>query len=192
MNKKRVFIIHGWAGAHDQDWLPWAVTELNKKGYQAIAPAMPEPDHPVMSEWLAQMEKVIGELQPTDILIGHSMGCQTILRYLDTRNEKVDKVILVAGWEILTEEALPEPEDHIIVKPWYETPIDFPKVKKLANKFVAIFSDDDPWVPLEPNQKAYKEKLGAEIIIQHNKGHFMKEMGGVTQMPVLLKLISTS
>lgn len=189
MERKRAFIIHGWTGRNNQDWFPWALEELKERDYDAYAPAMPNPDSPVISEWLGEMTKVIGELKATDILIGHSMGCQAVLRYLDQRNEYVDKVILIAGWEILSEKALPLPEDHEIVKPWYETPINYEKVKKLANVFVALFSDNDPWVPLEANQLAYKKNLDAEVIVEHNKGHFMKEVGGVTEIPVLLKYI---
>ena len=189
MEKKRAFIIHGWTGRNNQDWLPWALNELDKKGYKTSAPAMPKPDYPIMAEWLAVMKKIIGKLEATDVLIGHSMGCQAIIRYLDVRNEKVNKVILVAGWEVLSQAALPLPEDLEIVKPWYEVPIDYQKAKHLANIFVAIFSDDDPWVPLEQNRSAFKDKLGATIIVQHHQGHFMKEVGGVTEIPVLLKYL---
>ena len=129
MERKRAFIIHGWTGRDDQDWFPWALKELESRGYSASTPAMPNPDYPVMSEWLAEMTNSLGKLRQTDILIGHSMGCQTIIRYLDQQNEKVDKVILVAGWEILSKEALPLPEDHKIVQSWYETPINYEKVK---------------------------------------------------------------
>ena len=189
MKGKRAFIIHGWTGRNNKDWFPWALEELKKRGYKASALMMPNPDYPVMADWLQKIKKIIGQLESSDILIGHSMGCQAILRYLDQQNEKVDKVILVAGWEVLSEEALPLPEDHEIIKPWYETPIDYKKVKRLANIFIAFFSDNDPWVPLDQNKSAYQQKLGARIIVEHNKGHFMKEVGGVTEIPILLDFI---
>ena len=34
-----------------------------------------------------------------------------------------------------------------------------------------IFSDNDPYVPLD-NQDDFKIRLGSKIIIDHNKGHF--------------------
>ena len=189
MKGRRAFVIHGWTGRNNQDWFPWILRELGTRGYEAVAPSMPSPDNPKIDDWLRKMKKIVGMLRPTDVLIGHSLGCQAILRYIDQQNEKVDKVILIAGWDVLSKEAFPLPEDFDVVKPLYESPIHYENVRRLANSFVALFSDDDPWVPLEPNRKVYKEKLGANIIIQHNKGHFMKEIGGVTEIPGILKYL---
>ena len=38
-------------------------------------------------------------------------------------------------------------------------------------------------------QKIYQEKLGAQIIVEHDKGHFMKQMGGVTEIPSILEYL---
>ena len=56
-------------------------------------------------------------------------------------------------------------------------------------EFIAIFSDNDELVPLAVNQKIYQEKLGAQIIVEHNKGHFMEQMGGVTEIPLILEYL---
>ena len=45
------------------------------------------------------------------------------------------------------------------------------KRKQKANKFVAIHSDDDPYVPLKHGD-IFKEKLGAELIVKHGMKHF--------------------
>lgn len=188
--KKRIIIIHGWEGGPDKDWLPWAKKELKKLGYEVIIPAMPDTNHPRIVTWVPYVAKVVGEPRKSDILIGHSIGCQTIVRYLETLNEgqKVDKVILVASWISLTPLALRAPEDRVIVKPWYDTPIDFDKVKLKAKSFTAIFSDNDPYVPYQENSKTYREKLRAKIILQKGKGHFNEE-AGVTKLPILLELL---
>jgi len=52
---------------------------------------------------------------------------------------------------------------------------------------VAIFSDNDPFV-LPENQKSWKEKVGAEIIVEHNKGHFT-ESDGVVSLPSALEAV---
>jgi len=59
MRRKRAFVIHGWTGRNNQDWFPWILRELEKRDYTAMAPAMPNPDYPVMSEWLEEMKKVM-------------------------------------------------------------------------------------------------------------------------------------
>lgn len=188
--KKRVFIIHGWEGSPKNDWMPWAKKELEQKGYQVIVPEMPDTKHPRIETWVPYVNKVVGKPDENTILIGHSIGCQTVLRYLQTLKDeqKVAKVILVAGWISLTPISLRAPEDREIVKPWYETPIDYQKVKSHADSFVAIFSDNDPYVPFLKNSETYKEKLGAEIILEKGKGHFNDE-SSITELPILLDLL---
>lgn len=181
---KRVIIVHGWGGSPESDWMPWAKKELESKGYKVIVPAMPDTDYPKIEKWSPYLAEIISTSREDDILIGHSIGCQTILRYLESlpKNQKVDKVIMVAGFTTLknlTEEEIP------IAKPWLEAPIDFAKVKQHANSFTAIFSDNDPVVPLEKNKKIFEEKLGAQIFIEHNKGHFNNMP---QERPDLLKL----
>lgn len=186
---KRIFVVHGWEGGPDNDWMPWAKRELSKKGYEVHLLSMPTPEYPRIDIWVGYLKK---EIEPGEgnILIGHSIGCQTILRYLATlpEDQKFDKVIFVAGWVSLTSLALRTPEEQEIVKPWYETPIDFDKARLHTNRFMAVFSDNDPYVPYEENAKAYQEKLGAEIILQKGMGHFNEE-AGVTRLPVLLELL---
>ena len=187
---KRVFIVHGWDGSPERDWMPWAKKVLEEKGFEVHIPSMPDPSRPKIETWVPYLAKKIGEPDSQTILIGHSIGCQTILRYLQTipTNEKFQKVILIAGWVSLTPIAVRKPEDQRVVKPWFEIPIDYEKVKSSAKKFVAVFSDDDPLVPYKENSKTYKERLGAKIILKRGMGHF-SQGEGVTKLPFLLDLI---
>lgn len=185
---KRVFIVHGWSGSPDgNDWIPWAKKQLETKGYQTQALSMPEKDHPKIETWVPYLAKVVGEVQEGDILIGHSMGCQTILRYLESLedNQKVDKIILVAGFVDLM--GLTE-DEWVIARPWIDAPLDLEKVREHANSFTAIFSDNDPYVPLEESSKVFEEKLGARVIVEANKGHFAED-DGTRELPILLELI---
>jgi len=186
----RIFLIHGWTGRNNKDWFPWVKVEFEKSGYKVIAPEMPEPDYPRIELWVQKLKEVVGEVRPDDIFIGHSIGCQAIERYLQTLPEdtKLDKVILVAPWVVLTEAALDDPEqDYKIVAPWYNEPIDYDKIRKMASEWIAVFSDDDPWVSYEANNKIYRDKLGARIILEKGKGHFTQEQG-VREFPSLLEI----
>lgn len=168
---KRVIIVHGLSGSPDRDFLPWAKEELGKKGYEVIVPSMPDPDCPRIGTWISYLKEVVAEPRESDILIGHSVGCQAILRYLETlpENQMVDKVVLIAGWFNLTNL---EKEESEVLNPWLDSPINFAKVKTKADIFLAILSDDDPYVPLEENRKVLEEKLGAKVVVEHGKGHF--------------------
>lgn len=185
---QRIFVVHGWGGSPNSDWMPWVNKVLGEKGYEISIPEMPDTDNPRISPWVNKLDETIGKVQKNDILIGHSIGCLTILRYLETLgdNEKVSKIILVAPWQFLT---LDENEDPEIAKPWIETPLDYDKIKSKTDKIIAIFSDNDPWVPYEKNTEFFKEKLNPEIVTEHEMGHFTAGEG-LTALPFLLDIVA--
>ncbi|MBI2633154.1 MAG: alpha/beta hydrolase, partial [Parcubacteria group bacterium] len=127
--------------------------------------------------------------------VGHSIGCQAIIRFLDTfdGNQKIGGAVFVGGWLPPLLKGITDKEKKL-ARPWLETPIDFRKVKKIINQCVAIFSDNDYYVPLA-NQDIFKKELGAEIIIEHQRGH-LGGADGITELPsargALLKIIEKS
>lgn len=185
--KKRVFIIHGWGGSPSKDWMPWAVSEMKKKAFAVVAPLMPDTDVPKIDAWVSKLQELVGKPRLDDILIGHSIGCQTILRYLAKLSEgqRVGKVILVAPWIKLTN--LENDEAWHIADPWLKNEIDFSVLKDKATSYTAIFSDNDSWVLMTDNKKFFKAALNPKIITFHNKGHFtedegVKEIGEILDM----------
>jgi len=180
---KRVFIIHGWRGNPEEGWLPWLKQGLEKQGIEADSLAMPDTENPKIREWVGFLSQKVAEPNENTYFVGHSIGCQTILRYLESLdNKKVGGVVLVAPWIRL--KGISE-EEIEIAKPWLENPIDFKKVLQTTNKFTAIFSDNDPYVPIEDSE-IFKEKLGAKIITEHNKGHFTGD-DNIFELPIVLE-----
>ena len=186
--KTRVFIIHGWGGNPNKDWIPWVKSQLETKGFEVLAPAMPDTDNPQIKPWVNKLSEVIKEPQKQDVLIGHSIGCQTILRFLVAlpENQNVSKVVLVAPWFKLTN--LEDDEAWKIADPWIKSPIIYSKVKSKADSFIAVFSDNDQWVPLKENKELFEKNLRPRIIVLHNKGHFTEEEG-VKELPEILRLL---
>ena len=182
----RAFIIHGWEGTPDQHWLPWLKAELEKKGFAVQVPAMPNTDAPKMDEWVSTLAKLVGTPDEETYLIGHSIGCGTILHYLQKIDAKIGGAVFVAPWFTLTEEGLPDDESKAIAKPWLETPIDYEKVKANA-KIIAIFSTNDPSIPIE-NVEMFQKRLDAKTIVEENKGHFNTD-DGVTELPSALNAV---
>lgn len=168
---KRVFIIHGWDGYPDECWFPWLKTKLEKNGFQVYVPAMPEPAEPKIEVWISYLSEIIGDVNENTFFVGHSIGCQTILRYLESlpANKKVGGAIFVAGWFTLIN--LKTKKEKEIARPRLKTPIDFEKVKQHTKKFFAIFSDNDQFVPIN-NKKLFEWKLGAKTAIERGQGHF--------------------
>lgn len=185
--KQRIFLVHGWGGTPKNDWLPWAKKELTQVGFQVVVPEMPETEHPKIDPWKDKLTQTVGKPRPSDILVGHSIGCQTILRYLGTLpdNQKVDRVILIAPWWFLT---LDQNEEQADADPWLNSLIDFKKVQTKANKFICVFSDNDPFVQLGKNMEFFKNNLNPEIVIKNKSGHFT-ESDGFLKLDLLPDLV---
>ena len=150
--ERRVFVVHGWEGYPKEGWFPWLSEELSKKGFKVHVLPMPNSESPKIEEWVSFLAKNVGEIDEKTVLVGHSIGCQTIWRYLESlkEDERIAGAVLVAPWiRLNAENALQDEESRTIAKPWLETPIDWEKVKKHCGKFVVILSDDDPYVYLE-------------------------------------------
>ena len=171
---KKVYLIHGWGGSDSSEgWFGWLKTELKKRDIEIIGFNMPNTDYPKIEEWVGYLKNNVKNIDKETYFIGHSIGCQTILRFLEELPEDVmvGGCIFIAGWFDLIETGDEAEEEKEIARPWVETPIDFEKVKKHTNDFLAIFSDNDPFVQVSES-KVFKEKLGAEIIIKNKEEHF--------------------
>ena len=138
-----------------------------------------------------KIKEIVEPINNNDIFIGHSVGRQAILRYIEklNENEKIKKVILIAPWMHLDDNTIKEEGKKIIkiAKPWMETPINFRKIKTHCDEFIAIFSNNDPYIPLS-NTKIFKEKLNADILVLKNKGHF-DSTSKIDKLPELLDFI---
>ena len=184
---KRVFIIHGWDGYPQEGWFSWLKKELEQKGFQVQVPAMPEPAEPKIEAWVSHLAKIVGDVDENTFFVGHSIGCQTILRYIESlsADKKLGGAIFVAGWFTLIN--LKTQEEKEIAQPWLETPIDYEKVKQHTRKFFAVFSDDDEVVP-QNNKELFEQRLGAKTVIEHSKGHFSGS-DGIKQLPFALSAV---
>lgn len=142
---------------------------------------MPDANRPKMDAWLTHLRKLVGNLDGNCFFVGHSLGCITILRYIETleKGKKIGGTVLVAGFS--------DTLNYKELGTFFTKPIEWEKIKSHCENFVAIFSDNDPYVPLK-HAEIFKEKLGAEIIIEHNMKHFSGD-DGVNELPVALESV---
>lgn len=189
----RVIVVHGWDGYPEEGWFPWLKRELEKRKFEVKTPQLPDPDKPMMQKWIPALTKVVGVLDEETFFVGHSMGCQAIARYLESlkSNVKVGGAVFVAGFFKRLTNLEDESDVQEIAKHWLTAPLNFQKIKKHLNRSVAIFSDDDPYVPLD-NQDDFRNKLGSEIIIEHKQGHFSGSTGTLKVPSVLESLLKMS
>ena len=145
---KNVYIIHGWEGSPEEHLHQWLKSELEKKGFNVTVPNMPNPDVPVIETWINKI-KEISQVNSSSIFIGHSIGCQAVLRFLETlpAGTKVGGAVLIAPWMRLDENTIKEEGEEAveIARPWMETPINFAKIKTHCHNITAIFSEQSIW-----------------------------------------------
>ena len=187
---KRVFIIHGWGGSPKEPMIAWLTKNCNKH-FETTTPEMPETDNPQIKKWIPKLKEIVKNPNDETYFIGHSIGCQTILRYLESLPEKkkVGGAILIAPWFYLSD--LETEEEKVIAKEWTEKEMNFKKILSHTKDIVCIFSEDDEVVPLA-NKDSFKKNLGAKIIIEKNKGHFTEDDGVVTNETALRELLKLS
>lgn len=189
---KRVFIVHGWDGYPEEGWFPWLKQELEARGFRVVVPQMPSADEPVIEKWVSHLTHVVGVPDRETYFVGHSIGCQTIMRYLAglPRDAHVGGVVFVAGFFTLMN--IDDANHQAIARPWLETSIDVARVRDVARENItAIFSKTDVWVPFLENEKVFREKLRARIIIEAGgepSGHFSGS-DGVKELPVALDAV---
>ena len=186
---KRAFIVHGWDGYPEEGWFPWLKQQLEAKGVSVFVPPLPDPAEPRIAAWVSALAEAVGKPDEQTYFVGHSIGCQAIARYLSSLPEgvKIGGAVFVAGF--LKRLTNLEDDDVVrsVVREWLETPLDLAAVRAHLGKSVAIFSDNDPYVPLD-NKDNFAVALGSEIVIEHAKGHFSGSTG-TTELPNALRAV---
>lgn len=191
---KRVIIVHGWASFPKDGWFPWLKENLEKRGVEVLVPKLPDPKNPRIQGWVEKIAETAGVPDEKTFFVGHSLGCQAIVRYLETLPEevKIGGAVFVGGYfkrltgleeEIKEDIGVAETEKH-----WLGTSIDFEKAKSHLPKSVAIFSTNDYYVPPD-NQDDLRNKLGSEIIVVEDMGHFSGVLDGITELPIALESV---
>lgn len=175
MNK--IYLIHCWDGTKDDGWYPWLAKKINNTNDELIRFNMPNTMNPKIEEWVPELDKQVDELNEHTFFVGHSIGCQAIMRYLEKCDvRKIGGLLFVAPWLDLLPEAIGDKDSLSTAKPWLETPIDFDKIKQFTNNITCIFSNNDYFVSLDQEQK-FKELLSAKTIVVENKGHISADDG---------------
>lgn len=170
--------------------------EVEKRGYSVHVLAMPETDHPRKDAWVRALREAIGTPDGETFLIGFSLGCITILRYLEkfsrgscvmvrdfaaakssrtiTANHEgrntIGGALLLAGF---FEDLGP---DFTELRSFIDAPVDWNAVKCSCGAFSVVHGDDDPLVPL-PFAERLAKNLGVPLQVEHAVGHFNTAYG---------------
>jgi predicted alpha/beta hydrolase family esterase len=183
--QKRLIIVHGWEGHPGEGWFPWLKTEMERKGWEVKVPAMPNSKEPKVHEWLPYLTQVVGKVDENTFMVGHSLGCVAIVKFLGSLpgKDSIGGAVLVAGFD--------NPLKYKELENFFSAPVNWEKAKNKCKKFVSIHSEDDDSVPVI-NSVKLKNNLGAEAIVVNGFRHFSGS-DGVTSLPVVFqKLLEIS
>ena len=97
---KKLYLIHGWGGSAEGGWFDFLKKDLGKRGWDVEAFDMPDTEHPKIEDWVKHLEENVKDINEETYFLGHSIGCQTIMRFLEKlpKHQKIGGVIFIAGW----------------------------------------------------------------------------------------------
>jgi len=188
---ERVCIVPRWAGRADSDWYPWLRAELARShpGLQVQMLDLPNPSAPVIDQCVASLRAELGDdldaLRET-ILIGHSVGCQALMRYLaglapsseNDGSQGIEHLVCVAGWWTIDE---PWPS----LRPWVDTSFDLARLRSAVAGVSVLLGDDDPLThDWRTNQALWEQRLDARTKLVAGAKHF-----NASSEPAVLELI---
>ena len=176
----RVVLVHGMKKGPGDVWYPFIKREVEGRGMVCEVPDMGQSQNPLLNEWLT----IIDAQRPDDktVLVGHSRGGMAILRWLETRDVHVGRVILVAANSAtIQDEANGD---------FYCGPYNFEKITRNCDDFVLMYSKDDKWIPYEAGLQN-QAGLNGKLLTFEEKGHFGTQGDGsvLLEFPELLEEI---
>jgi predicted alpha/beta hydrolase family esterase len=171
---ERIVIVPRWSGHAGVDWYPWIREQLADEQRVEVV-ELPRPSAPVIDECVAALGSALGTdpaaLRST-LLVGHSVGCQALMRYLASlrpgTSDRPDgpALLCVAGWWAVDS---PWPT----IEPWISTPISPASLRANTSRIVVLLSDNDPFTAdWRANQLLWQERVGAQVEISSGGLHF--------------------
>lgn len=211
---KNALLLHGTGDSPESHWYPWLKSELEKRGWKVVAPALPDSAHPDAARWNAAALASGWKPDGDSVVIGHSAGAVEILRLLPELPEgtRIKAAVLVSAFD---EDLSRHLVRNLFAVPFawkmlpiqvgfsyllmrgtaslsgmFRTPFDFDAIRKHAERFVFVHADDDPYCPL-PGAKYLSEKLGGEFVLLRGGKHFSVSTAGerARRFPELLEIV---
>ncbi len=175
-------LVHGYKGFPENNWFPWLRRELEARGWTIHAPQLPLAAWPRRPAWIPALVDVLRPLDPSQtVLIGHSLGCVSILYALETLRPSTPFAagVLCAGFGRDFRKT-----DRLVH--WFTPPPDLAAIRPFVRRWTCVHSSDDPIVPFAEGEWLAGQ-LGADLVRLEGKGHLMKKIDGVTELPEALE-----
>lgn len=177
MAQNTIYIVHGFDSAANKNWFEWLEKKLVADGNEVKIFTMPNPQNPTLQEWTKAIKEQAVKLDENTYFVGHSLGCISILRYIEGLDlkTKIGGIVLVSGFD--------KPLSILpVLDPFVAKPLDSNKIVSIVKKRIVISAKDDQIVPTEFS-KALATKLKAKFIQTPKGNHFM-DSDGFKELPI--------
>ncbi|WP_168210053.1 alpha/beta hydrolase [Oerskovia sp. KBS0722] len=174
----RIVVVHGLGASAGNHWFGAVRDRYTPHGVEVVVPDLPRSQAPDLDTWLDALADAIGPLDEGTVLVGHSLGCVSILQHLAARQDewRLGGLALVAGF---VDEVPGIPEvDHFV-----ERPLDPDAVVARTLRRHVVVADDDPVVPRRLTE-TLAQVLDAGLTVVEGGGHFVAG-GGFDRLPAL-------
>jgi predicted alpha/beta hydrolase family esterase len=174
--RPRIVVIHGYGASPENHWFPWLSDEMALAGIPVSVAQMPEKIPADAGEWGEAVKSAVGDVDSGTFLVGHSLGCITILRHLASLPEPwaLGGLILVAGFAGKLA-VLPE------LDPFLDDGVQLDGVAENIRHRLVIHSDNDPTVPPAASA-ALASRLDAGVLVVPGAKHFL-DVDGIAELP---------
>jgi predicted alpha/beta hydrolase family esterase len=176
----RIVVAHGYLADPTRHWFPWLVEHYGPEVVSVIE--LPDPEEPELEPWVHTAAARIGEIDEETILLGHSLGCVTLLHVLNRLEQpwRLGGLVLVSGF-VDRLSNLPK------LDPFTEEPLDLDRVRRSTLTRHVLRSDDDGTVAPEHTDRL-AALLDAPVTVVPGGGHFVDRQGH-RSFPALLPIL---
>jgi uncharacterized protein len=163
-------LLHGFTGSGPEHWQSWLAQRLIGADHDVRYPALPNPDAPQVTQWIAALR---GELARTDpdrlIVLAHSCGALLWLHVAASNRRRLAKRVLLV--------APPGPRWHEPAATGFlPVPLHAAALQCTAEETRIVAAADDPCSsPAEARE--YAHALGVELDLLQSGGHLNTSAG---------------
>lgn len=176
----RIVVTHGYRADPTRHWFPWLVEHYGADTVTVVG--LPSSEDPDLEPWVHAASAAIGVVDADTILVGHSLGCVTLLHALNRLPGawRLGGLVLVAGFV--------DPLPNLpALDPFTAEPLDLDRIRRNTEARHVLRSDDDDVVD-PPLTERMARLLDAPVTVVPGHGHFVDRQG-ITELPALLPLL---
>lgn len=176
----RIVVAHGYLADPSRHWFPWLVGHYGPQVVSVLE--LPDPEDPELAPWVHTAAAGIGAVDDETILVGHSLGCVTLLHVLNRLEQpwRLGGLVLVSGFV----DRLPNlPKLDLFT----EEPLDLDRVRRNTGTRHVLRSDDDGTVAPEFTDRL-AALIDAPVTVVPGGGHFVDRQGH-RSLPALLPVL---